>query len=57
MSYLIPQEKIESKILLIKGKKVMFDKDLAGLYGVTTKRLNEQVKRNIYRFRKTLCFS
>ena len=47
---LISQETIESKILLIRGKKVMLDKDLADLYGVTTKRLNEQVKRNIKRF-------
>ncbi|MBU0693262.1 MAG: ORF6N domain-containing protein [Candidatus Omnitrophica bacterium] len=47
---LVPQEIIENKILLIKGKKVMLDRDLARLYGVSTKRLNEQVKRNIKRF-------
>ena len=47
---LIPQEIIERKIFLIRGKKVMFDRDLAELYGVTTKRLNEQVKRNVERF-------
>ena len=46
----IPDETILSKILLIRGLKVMLDSDLADLYGVTTKRLNEQVKRNIYRF-------
>lgn len=39
-----------SKIYLIRGKKVMVDKDLADMYGVETKRLNEQVKRNIKRF-------
>jgi hypothetical protein len=39
-----------SKIYLIRGKKVMVDKDLAEMYGVETKRLNEQVKRNIKRF-------
>ena len=47
---LIPQEIIEQKIFLIRGKKVMLDRDLAELYGVTTKRLNEQVKRNRKRF-------
>jgi len=41
---------IENKILFVRGKKVMLDKDLAKLYGVSTKRLNEQVKRNIKRF-------
>jgi phage regulator Rha-like protein len=46
----IPVERIESKIFYIRGRKVMFDKDLAELYGVTTKRLNEQVKRNKKRF-------
>ncbi|MBO9155342.1 ORF6N domain-containing protein [Chitinophaga sp. GCM10012297] len=43
-------EIIKSKILLIRGKRVMIDRDLAELYGVTTKRLNEQVKRNPQRF-------
>jgi len=46
----IPIERIENKILLIRGQKVMLDKDLAGLYGVETKRLKEQVKRNLERF-------
>ena len=41
---------IESLIRIIRGQKVMFDSDLAMLYGVTTSRLNEQVKRNINRF-------
>ncbi len=41
---------IDSRILLIRGKKVMLDRDLAQLYGATTKRLNEQVKRNRERF-------
>ena len=41
---------IESLIHIIRGQKVMFDSDLAMLYGVTTSRLNEQVKRNINRF-------
>jgi len=47
---IIPQEVVESKILFIRGKKVMLDKDLAALYGVETKMLNRAVKRNIDRF-------
>jgi hypothetical protein len=50
MKSLVPLEVIEQKILLIKGQKVMLDSDLAALYGVTTKRLNEQVRRNLKRF-------
>ena len=50
MKAIIPAERIEKKILLIRGEKVMMDSDLAALYGVTTKRLNEQVKRNRDRF-------
>ena len=46
----IPDELIMNKILIIRGIKVIIDSDLAELYGVTTKRLNEQVKRNIKRF-------
>lgn len=56
MSSLIPQEIIERKILLIRAKKVMLDKDLAELYEVPTRRLNEQVKRNIKRFPKDFMF-
>ncbi|OGE76366.1 MAG: hypothetical protein A3K05_04065 [Candidatus Doudnabacteria bacterium RIFCSPHIGHO2_01_48_18] len=47
---LIPLETIERRIFLIRGHKVMIDRDLAELYGVPTKRLNEQVRRNIKRF-------
>ncbi|HEC42533.1 MAG TPA: ORF6N domain-containing protein [Bacteroides sp.] len=46
----MPDEIITSKIYLIRNKKVMLDEDLADLYGVETRRLNEQVKRNIARF-------
>lgn len=46
----IPIERIEKKIFLVRGQKVMLDADLAELYGVPTKRLNEQVKRNRDRF-------
>jgi phage regulator Rha-like protein len=47
---LIPQEIIQNKIFLIRGLKIMFDKDLAELYGVETKYLTRQVRRNIDRF-------
>ncbi len=50
MKDLIPQEAIERKIYLIRGHKVMLDRDLARLYGVPTKRLKEQVRRNLRRF-------
>jgi hypothetical protein len=53
---LVPQEVIESKILLVRGKKVMLDRDLAKLYRVPTGRLNEQVKRNIERFPEDFMF-
>jgi hypothetical protein len=47
---ILPSERIERSILLIRGHKVMLDADLAILYGVSTKRLNEQVRRNRSRF-------
>lgn len=50
MDSLIPVEIIERKILLIRGKKVMVDADLAELYGVETKALKRSVKRNMDRF-------
>jgi hypothetical protein len=46
----VPLERLAQSILLIRGQKVMLDADLAELYGVTTKRLNEQIKRNRARF-------
>ncbi len=46
----VPEETVEAKILLIRHKKVMLDRDLAALYGVETKRLKQQVNRNIERF-------
>jgi phage regulator Rha-like protein len=52
----IPIEIIERKIYLIRGHKVMLDRDLAELYGVSTGRLNEQVKRNRHRFPKDFMF-
>ncbi|MFH0991452.1 MAG: ORF6N domain-containing protein [bacterium] len=50
MTAIIPAETIEKRILLIRGQKVMLDRDLAELYCVTTKRLKEQVRRNRKRF-------
>lgn len=47
---------IESKIYLIRGQKVMLDRDLAALYAVETKRLKEQVRRNIERFPEKYMF-
>ncbi len=47
---LIPMERIERAILLIRGEKVMLDSDLAVIYGVSTKALNQAVKRNALRF-------
>jgi hypothetical protein len=47
---LIPAERIEKAILLIRGQKVMLDRDLAALYRVTTKALVQAVKRNLARF-------
>ncbi|MBF0500019.1 MAG: ORF6N domain-containing protein [Candidatus Riflebacteria bacterium] len=52
----IPVERIESKILVFRGQKVMIDSDLASLFGVQTKRLNEQVKRNLSRFPENFMF-
>lgn len=45
-----PVEKIEAMIYTIRNQRVMLDSDLANLYGVETKRLNEQVRRNLDRF-------
>jgi hypothetical protein len=49
-------EQIESRIFVICGQKVMLDADLAELYGVETKRLNEQVRRNSERFPEDFMF-
>ena len=47
---ILPDEIIMNKIYLVRGQKVMIDRDLAELYGVETKRLKEAVRRNITRF-------
>ena len=53
---IIPNERIEDQIHTVRGKRVMLDADLARLYGVTTKRLNEQVRRNADRFPEDFAF-
>ena len=53
---MIPEERLISKIYLIRDRKVMADSDLAELYGVATGRMNEQVKRNIDRFPEDFMF-
>ena len=56
MSDIVSVEAISDKIYLIRGLKVMLDRDLAELYGTETKRLKEQVRRNIERFPKDFMF-
>jgi len=53
---LVPPERIEQSILLVRGQKVMLDRDLASLYGVTTKVLNQAVKRHKDRFPEDFMF-
>jgi len=53
---IVPYEQIEGKIYLLRGKKVMLDRDLARLYGVKTMVLNQAVKRNIKRFPEDFMF-
>ena len=53
---IVPPEIIENKIFFIRGKKVMIDRDLAKLYDVETKALNQAVKRNIERFPEDFMF-
>lgn len=52
----VPAERIPSRIVVLRGQRVILDADLATLYGVPTKRLNEQVKRNARRFPEDFCF-
>ena len=56
MDAIVPLEVVKSRIYLIRGQKVLLDSDLAELYGVETKRLNEQVTRNIARFPEDFMF-
>ncbi len=56
MKDIIPIERIENRIYLIRGQKVILDYDLAELYGVETKYLKRQVKRNLQRFPEDFAF-
>lgn len=56
-SKIISHQDITKRILFIRGQKVMIDNDLAGLYGVTTKALNQAVKRNLRRFPEDFMFT
>ena len=53
---LVPVERIERAIILVRGEKVMLDSELAEIYGVETKVLNQAVKRNVSRFPSDFCF-
>lgn len=53
---LVPPDRIDRLILLIRAQRVMLDADLAALYGVPTKALNQAVKRNASRFPEDFCF-
>jgi hypothetical protein len=53
---MLPDEVVMTKIFIVRGQKVMIDRDLAELYGVETKRLKEAVRRNITRFPKDFMF-
>lgn len=57
MTKAITQTSIENNIITLRGQRVMMDDDLAKLYGVPTKRLNEQVKRNLSRFPDDFIFT
>jgi hypothetical protein len=54
---LVPAERIETAILLLRGQKVMLDRDLAQLYGVETRVLNQAVGRNVERFPEDFMFA
>lgn len=54
--YIIPEKRILKIIMIIRGEKVILDSDLAELYGVETRRLNEQVRRNMEKFPEDFMF-
>ena len=56
MANIVSPDSISSRIYFIRGQRVMIDRDLAELYGVETKRLKEQVRRNISRFPEDFMF-
>lgn len=56
MNEIVPQERIDRRIVVVRGQKVMIDMDLASLYEVSTKALNQAVKRNRNRFPEDFAF-
>lgn len=56
MTTIVPTESIVSKIVFLRGEKVLLDRDLAGLYGVETKQLKRAVRRHITRFPQDFMF-
>ena len=57
LQLLVAEQKVLNKIYAIRGEKVMLDKDLSAMYGVETKQLKRQGKRNIDRFPKEFMFT
>jgi len=57
MKYPVPVESILYKIILLRGEKILLDRDLALLYGVETRALNQAVRRNIKRFPEDFMFT
>ena len=57
MKTLIGFEEIEDKIITLRGQKVLLDRDVAALYGVETKRVNEALRNNFDKFPKDYCFT
>lgn len=57
MKTLIGFEEIEDKIITLRGQKVLLDRDVAALYGVETKRVNEALRNNLDKFPKDYCFT
>jgi hypothetical protein len=55
--YAIPETQVTTKIYIVRNKKIMLDRDLAELYDVETKALNQVVSRNMEGFRKSLYFN
>lgn len=56
MPYLLKQDNVESKLMTIRDQQVILDSDVANLYGVETKRINEAVKNNPEKFPTGYCF-
>jgi hypothetical protein len=56
MAELVPYERVENAIFIVRGHRVMLDAELAALYGVSTKALNQAVRRNIERFPSDFMF-